>query len=331
MSSNAELMKKADWTVGDLNTNGGLLLPEQANAFIRKLLAQPTLLRQARSVVMSSPTRNINKIQFAKRILRAGTQGTSLDTAAVDGAFDPLAEAAARAKPTTEQINLVTKEVIAEVRLPYDVIEDNIERGNIGQATDVGGSPASGGIVDTIMTLIAERAALDLEELAINGDTAVVAADPYLGMVDGYLVLADQNVVDAGGATINKNVFKAGMKAMPDQYLRNLASMRNYVSVDNEIEYRDTLANRETALGDGTVTGDRRVSAYGVAVEPVSLMPGANGLLTNPLNLIFGIQRNIHIETDKDIRKREYIIVLTARVDFQIEEAAAVVKYTNVG
>jgi len=216
MSTNQELMKKADLSVGDLSANGGLLLPEQANAFIRKLLAQPTLLRQARSVVMSSPQRNINKIQFGKRILRAGTQGTSLDTAAVDGVFDPLAEAAARAKPVTEQIQLNTKEVIAEVRLPYDLIEDNIERGNIGQATDVGGSPVGGGIVDTIMTLIAERAALDLEELAINGDVAVVAADPYLGMVDGFLVLADQNVVDAGTATMNKNIFKAGMKALPD-------------------------------------------------------------------------------------------------------------------
>jgi len=331
MSSNTELLKKADLAVGDLDTNGGLLLPEQANAFIRKLLAQPTILRQVRSVVMTSPTRNINKIQFAKRILRAGTQGTSLDTAAIDGAFDPLAEAAARAKPVTDQITLTTKEVIAEVRIPYDVIEDNIERGNIGQATDVGGSPAGGGIVDTIMTLIAERAALDLEELALQGDTSVVAADPYLGMVDGYLVLADQNVVNAGGATISKNVFKAGMKAMPDQYLRNLAAMRNFVSVDNEIEYRDTLANRETGMGDSAVTSSTPRTAFGVAVEGASLMPAAYGLLTNPLNLIFGIQRNIHIETDKDIRKREYIIVLTARVDFQIEESEAVVKYTNLG
>jgi len=60
-------------------------------------------------------------------------------------------------------------------------------------------------------------------------------------------------------------------------------------------------------------------------------MPAANGLLTDPKNLIFGIQRQIHIETDKDIRSREYIIVLTARVDFQIEEEEAVVKYTNIG
>lgn len=331
MSENSELMKKADWTVGDLNTNGGLLNPEQANAFIRKLIQQPTLLKQTRTVPMSGPQKNINKIQFGKRILRAGVSGTALDTAAVDGAFNPVTEATARAKPTTEQLQLNTKEVIAEIVLPYDVIEDNIERGNIGQQTDVGGSPTSGGIKDTIMTLIAERAALDLEELALLGDETLDATDPYLDLVDGYLVQATSNVVDAGAATISKNMFKAAMKAMPDQYLRQLSAMRNYVSVDNEIEWRDTFANRETGGGDNAVTSDRPIPAYGVPVESVSLMPAAQGLLTNPLNLIFGIQRNIHIETDKDIRARQYIIVLTARVDFLIEEPDAVVKYTNIG
>ena len=43
----------------------------------------------------------------------------------------------------------------------------------------------SGGIVDTIMTLIAERVAIDLEELAIRGDTT--DSDPYLALTDGYL------------------------------------------------------------------------------------------------------------------------------------------------
>ena len=112
MSSNKELLKKADWAVSDLTSNGGKLNPEQANTFIRKLLVQPTMLRQVRRVVMSAPERKVNKIQFNKRILRAATSATALANAAVDGAFDPSAEAAARAKPITEQISLTTKEVI---------------------------------------------------------------------------------------------------------------------------------------------------------------------------------------------------------------------------
>jgi len=100
---------------------------------------------------------------------------------------------------------------------------------------------------------------------------------------------------------------------------------------EQEIEYRDTLANRETSFGDGQHQSVSTVWAAGTPVEGVGLMPGAQGLMTHPLNLIFGIQRQIHIESDKDIQAREYIIVLTARVDMQVEEELAGVKYANLG
>lgn len=321
MSANEQLLQKADWAIGDLTANSGLLNPEQANAFIRKLLIQPTLLAQARRVVMNSPTRKINKIQFASRILKAGY------TSGLSRALDDTANRE-RSKPTTEQIQLNTKEVIAEVRLPYEVIEDNLERGNIGLSRD-GAGASNGGIVSTIMDLIAERAALDLEELAILGDTG--SADPFLALTDGYLARFTSNVVDAGGAAISRTILKNGSKTMPTQYRRNRAQMRHYVSTENEIEYRDTLANRETSVGDAMHQSLSPVYAAGTQVEGVGLMPSANGLLTHPLNLIFGIQRQIHIESDKDIQRREYIIVLTARVDMQVEEELAGVKYVNLG
>jgi len=321
MSANETLLQKADWAIGDLTANSGLLNPEQANAFIRKLLIQPTLLAQARRVVMNAPTRKINKIQFASRILKAGY------TAGLSRTLDDTANRE-RSKVTTEQIELNTKEVIAEVRLPYEVIEDNLERGNIGLSRD-GGGASSGGIVSTIMDLIAERAALDLEELALLGDTG--SADPYLALTDGYLARFTSNVVDAGGANISRTIMKNGSKTMPTQYRRQRSQMRHYLSTEQEIEYRDTLANRETSFGDGQHQSVSTVWAAGTPVEGVGLMPGAQGLLTHPLNLIFGIQRQIHIESDKDIQAREYIIVLTARVDMQVEEELAGVKYANLG
>jgi len=321
MSANETLLQKADWAIGDLTANSGLLNPEQANAFIRKLLIQPTLLAQARRVVMNAPTRKINKIQFASRILKAGY------TAGLSRTLDDTANRE-RSKVTTEQIELNTKEVIAEVRLPYEVIEDNLERGNIGLSRD-GGGASSGGIVSTIMDLIAERAALDLEELALLGDTG--SADPYLALTDGYLARFTSNIVDAGGANISRTIMKNGSKTMPTQYRRNRSQMAHYLSTEQEIEYRDTLANRETSFGDGQHQSVSTVWAAGTPVEGVGLMPGATGLLTHPLNLIFGIQRQIHIESDKDIQAREYIIVLTARVDMQVEEELAGVKYVNLG
>lgn len=321
MSANKTLLQKADWAIGDLTANSGLLNPEQANAFIRKLLIQPTLLAQTRRVVMNSPTRKINKIQFASRILKAGFN------AGLSRKLDDTANRE-RSKVTTEQIELNSKEVIAEIRLPYEVIEDNLERGNIGLSRD-GGGASSGGIVSTIMDLIAERAALDLEEMAILGDTG--SADPFLALTDGYLKRFTSNIVNAGGANISRTIMKNGSKTMPTQYRRNRAQMAHYLSTEQEIEYRDTLANRETSFGDAQLQSVAPVWAAGTPVEGVGLMPGEQGLLTHPLNLIFGIQRQIHLESDKDIQAREFIIVLTARVDFQVEEELAGVKYTNLG
>jgi hypothetical protein len=333
MENNRTLLEKADLALADMSTNGGLLTAEQSNAFIRKLINTPTILREARVVEMMASSRQINKIQFGKRILRAATSGTALVTAAVEGAFNASTEATARAKPTTEQILLNTKEVIAEIRLPYDVIEDNIERGEIGARTDVGGQATSGGIRDTLVTLIAERAALDMEELGLLGDTGLVATDPYLGLTNGWIKRTETggNIVDVTGATLTKTAFKNGVKTMPDPYLRNRAGMKHYVSVDQETEYRDTMADRATTIGDNAITGMGPIYAFGSPISAVPLMPNAKGLFGNPLNYIMGIQRQVHFEYDKDISARMYIIVLTARLDFQVEEALASVAYNNIG
>jgi hypothetical protein len=265
---------------------------------------------------MNSPQMWINKIGFATRIMRAATAATAL-------------QSADRSKPTTEQIQLAVKEAIAEVWLPYDVIEANIERGNIGQMTDVGGSPTSGGIKDTIMTLIAERAAVDLEELAILGDTA--SSDTYLALVNGWLKSTAGQYVDAGGQPISRRVLTDAMKVLPPQYRRNRAALRHYVSTEQELDYRETLAQRETSVGDAQLQSTAPVYAAGAPVEGVALMPGTKGLLTNAQNLIFGIQRQIHVESDKDIRARVYIIVLTFKVDFKVEEPSAAVQLLNLG
>jgi hypothetical protein len=320
MTSNAELIRKADLVISDLTSNGGTLNPEQSNAFIRKMLVAPTLLAQVRRVTMSAPIRKINKISFANRILQAGTGGTGPITTAL--------ASSQRSKATTEQISLLTHEVIAEIRLPYDVIEDNIEGGNVGTFNEGGNPPMAGGFRDTIVTLIAERVAIDLEELAIQGDTS--SADSYLALTNGYLKLIQSNIVDAGGQQINRTILKNAMKTLPSQYRRNRAALGHFVSTEQEIEYRDTIANRETSMGDSQLQSTSQVYAAGSPVVGVPLMPGSSGILTNPMNLIFGVQRDIMMETDKIITDRVYVIVVTARVAIQIEEELAAVELINL-
>lgn len=305
--TNQELIRKADLALADLAT-AGRLNDEQTNRFIRKLMDTPTILNSCRVVTMNSPSRKINKIGFGTRMLRKATASTALSSGD-------------RYKPQLGQVQVDTDEVIAEINIPYDVIEDNIEGGNVGGAMQAG----AGGLHQTIVDMMAERAALDLEELGLLGDTAVVG-DDYLALTDGWLKRANVNVVNAGSASLSKDVLKAAVKAMPDKYLRNRAALKHFVSVDNETELRDTYANRGTPLGDAMLQGTTPLYMHGSQIMGASSMPGTDDLFTDPLNLIFGIWRNIQIEYDKDIRARTFIIVLTARVGFQIEEAEATVR-----
>lgn len=313
-TKNEDLVQRADIALGDLSANGGILQPEQANTFIDMILDQPTILRQIRQERMKGPEKKINKIGFATRILRAAVQtGGAKD----DGDNDRYVRAADRAKPTASQITLNTKEVIAEVRLPYEVLEDNIE----GESFEA-----------HIMRLIAERAAIDLEELVLAGDTA--SGDAYLALMDGYLKRMTSNVVNNLSAGCKPDLFVNGLLAMPQKYLRNLNQLKHFVTVANTIKYRQYVSNRATGYGDSMLTTQAPIYAGGVAVEAAPMLSvvgaGAQGILTFPKNLIFGIQRDVRIETDKDIRSREFIIVLTARVATQIEDEAATVKYTNI-
>lgn len=294
-----DVLEKADLAVADLVSTGGYLNTEQADTFIRMVIDQPTLVNEIRVVPMNSPKMEINKIGLTGRILRkAPVSGTALAPAS-------------RSKPVTDKVTLDTKEVIAEIHIPYDVLEDNIERGRLE---------------DTIMELIASRASLDLEELIIQGDTG--SGDEYLALVDGVLVQASGHVVDylAVRPAISRAVFKAGIKAMPNKYLRNRSAMRFYVSPDVETEWVDSLASRQTPMGDSKIAGWAPQPAYGIPVTPAALMPNDSYILTIPQNIIMGVQRQVMIETDRDIRSRVLVVVLTMRLDVKFEEDDAVVK-----
>jgi HK97 family phage major capsid protein len=300
-----ELLKKADMVLADLSSNGGRLNPEQSDRFLKVLIESPTILRDARTVPMNSPEMKINKIGFGSRILRPATENTALSQGD-------------RSKPETFQINLQTKEVIAEVRIPYSVLEDNIEKESLE---------------NTILQLIAERAAEDLEELFLLGDTG--DSDPYLAMMNGFLKRLTSNTVDAA-ATANppgKNsaqTYSNAIKALAPRFRRNLNLLKFYVAPDVQQDYRQVVANRQTVLGDAVLAGKWNPTVHGVELDMASLMPSDTGILTNPQNLIVGIQRNFQIESQRLIRERQIVIVLTARIALAIETEEAAVKISHL-
>ncbi|AKR38532.1 phage major capsid protein [Bacillus cereus] len=304
--SNTAIIEKAAMSLSDLAT-GGRLNTEQANAFLRMVQNAPTILKDSRFVPMESDSRKVEKLGFGSRILRRGEEGT------------PLADKDLSV-PTTGTVKLEAKEVIAEINITYDTLENNIEKGKLKE---------------TIMQMIAERAALDLEELIINGDTG--STDPYLSLLNGLRKQSKSHIVDHNGGAFAKEVFKAGYKALPAKYIRNKNDWRFYTSQGIEVEYLDSMSNRQTALGDAAINGGLP-SAYGVPVKGIAMMQPYTSeekvvsdiILTHPKNILLGMSRQISIEVDKDIRGRKFIIVLTAKVDTKFEEEDAVAKIINV-
>ncbi len=306
--SNRSLLQKADLALADLTAGGGILLPAQAKKFIRLLIKQSVLMQMATVVPMAAPKQQIPKTKFGSRIMRPGQEGTALSVTD-------------RAKPDLSYVELDSVLLKAEVHLTDEVLEDNIERGELRQ---------------TILEMIAERAAVDAEELFIQGDTT--STDPYLALLDGLLKQAKSHVVDAANAQINKNMLRDLLKTIPAEYLRNKKLLKFLTSVDTDLDYRNTLADRATIGGDVFLTEDTPVLYSGVPVTPIPLWPDNMGqasnqtdvVLTDPKNIFIGIWRQIRIEYDRLITEGTLRIVATMRMDVKYADENGVAKAVNV-
>lgn len=309
MITNKSIMAKADMEVSDLIADGGYLQDEQAEQFILKIIKEAVVLKMIKVMGMKSHTKLIDKVGINGFVLKPGTSGAAL--AAGD-----------RVKPTTEQHSLETKLMKGEIRLNDEVLEDNIEGGQFKQ---------------TVMKMMAEHVALDMDNIAVNGDTSGTTGT-VLDLIDGMLVSATSHIVNGGGTTIDKGMLKNAIKAMPSQYNRNRRAQRFLTSEDAETDYRDYLADRATVLGDKFIEGDDAVKYGGRAILPIPVFPDnlgvgtntTNILLMDPKNACWGVWRKVRVETDRDITTGEWIMVTTLRAGFTYIEEDAVVKVTNV-
>lgn len=308
ITDNRSILEKADLALANLISDGGYLQPAQAAKFMRILIKQSKLMGMGTVVPMRSPKQLIEKIRFSGRVLRAGFEGQALSEGE-------------RVKPDLSKVELDAQLFKAEARLTNETLEDSIERGELRQ---------------TIMQILADAIARDMEEIALISDTA--SGTPELAKFDGLLKQSVSNVVDATDTPLSKSLFRDMLKSIPSEFLRNKAAMRFLTSVDAEIEYRDALADRIGNIGDKFLEQDATVSYSGVPVIDLQLMPENIGtgshctsmLFTDPKNVNFGIWRQIRVETDKLVREGVLLIVATLRWDVKYAEETAVVKAVNI-
>lgn len=301
-----EIIEKA-FTTGDLAT-GGLLNPEQAARFVRRVINASKVILEARREAMTAQKKLIEKIGFGTRIMVAATEATAPTGGDIK-------------EPTTTKVELSVVETLAAVDVSYSALEDNIER----QA-----------LQDTILDLVAERASLDLEELMLHGDTA--SADTYLALLNGLFKQTVTNSIDFLKAEISKDAFHKALRKLPKKYLRNKADWRFYIHQDIELDYRYLLAERATGAGDRFLTEDVPIFASGVPVIGVPALASRTDtgdtvsdlLLTHPQNIVFGVHRDVMTELERRPRSRTIETTTTVRVDFKYEEEDATVEVTRI-
>jgi hypothetical protein len=306
--TNRSLIEKADLALQDLVTGGGYLQPEQSMKFMRLLVKQSTLLKMLTVRPMKAPKAQVSQIKLGQRVLRRGQEATAL----------PQAQ---RSKPDFSFVELDAKLFKAEVWLDDEVLEDNIEAGDFRQ---------------TVMELLSEAIARDMEELVINGDTD--SADPFLSTLNGLLKQATSHVVDANGVPLSKDLLDDLLRTLPSEYRSDKTALRFFCAVDSEQDYRSILAERPTAAGDRFLEDSPPVMYSGVPLAPIPLWPENLGpttnrtaiLLTHPKNPVLGIWRQIRFETDRDVSAGILKIVATLRWDVKFLEETGVAKTVSV-
>lgn len=308
MAPNQTYLEKADLQVANFTNEGGLLVPEQAKEFIDIQIVESVLMGMCTVKTMSTPTYELSKMGFTGRVLRGAVEGQAL------GVGD-------RSKPELGRVQLTPVEFIAEARISYTAVEDNI---------------AQGTFMPYLTRQIGAAVARDMELVVVQGDTA--STDLLLKKLNGILKQATSSVFAAGSVKLTKTVFDTMVKTMPSQYYRGAKNMALLTSKNAAIDYVSSLANRATPLGDAALVKQAAGEYMGLPVVPIPLFPenlGAgldttNVLLVDPKNITVGINRDIRIETDKDISAREYIVVVTLRFDVKFAHEPAVVKATGV-
>ena len=294
------LNKASGVTSGTTLAGGGKLTPEQSDKFITTVVENSTFLKKVQHYKMASHERYIEMLNIGKRMLRKAGEGE---------------EPASSASISTARRKLSTVEIILPIDISYSFLEDNIEKTKAEQ---------------TILDAIAKQFANDTEDLGWNGDDT--KSDEFIKINNGWLALsrADSktNKVDLTAVTDSPmKIMKAMLDAMPEKF--KTKDIEFVCSSEFKDAYIEELTSRNTALGDKALTEAADIRYKGYLLNPRPYLSMYDIMLANPLNIAYGVQRDISIEFVKNPRKRMIEYTITARTDYEYAVAEAIVVTTG--
>lgn len=320
-----ELLEKVIRTTEVGSGGGGLLNNAQANKFIDYMFDATVLGQECDKRRLKSLEDEIDKVSVGKRLIRAATE--AVDTGVNAGA-------------TFTKISIVTKKIRLDWELSSESLEDNLE----GEELE-----------DHIARLMATQMGNDLEDAAINGDTA--SSDLTLKVFDGWYkrALATAHVVDAAGGVLDLALLNKMLKAMPRNFMQNRSKLRFYTGSNAIQDYlysfvqqgatpypgpRSDRGQTVRTEGEAGYVADR---PFGVTLKEVPLFTetdtgtysGATGQhthveLTFPENRIWAVRREIKVYREFKIKKDTIEYTAYVRAGVQIHEPDAYVVAKNV-
>lgn len=322
-----ELLQKVIETTTVGADNGGLLKPEQSNRFIDYMFDATILTRTARTIRMRADTTEIDKVGVGERLMVLATEA--------DGTF-------ANSGATFSKVSLTTKKLRLDWELSSESLEDNIEGADLE---------------DHIARLMATQAGNDVEDLAINGDTALTS-NALLKAFNGFrkTALAGGYVVDAGGDGISKAIFNSALKNMPRKYKQRRNQLRFFTGsnlVQDYLYNLTTVGSTPEDIASSILRGNPAAPdgapggvipfAFGIPVVEVPLIDetragdysGATGShgevhLTFPNNFIIGIKRDVTVYREFKPKKDTIEYTLFIRVGVAVENLDSFVVVKNV-
>jgi len=263
----------------------------------------------------------LDRIAVGERLVRLATEAVD-DSVPVGVAF--------------AKVSLTTKKLRLDWELSSESLEDNLE----GEALE-----------DHIARLMANQAANDLEDLAINGDVTKTN-DALLKSFDGWRkrLYAGAHVVDAAGATLDRGVFNKALKAMPRKFMQRRGSLKFFTSAGllQDYVYSAQYVEQPGALKPADVSGNENTAGYnpgwsptapfGVRAQEVPLFPeytvsggtGSDVWLVDGQNLIWGVKREIQVFREFKPKKDTIEYTMYTRVGAAIENPNAAVLVKNV-
>jgi hypothetical protein len=203
-----------------------------------------------------------------------------------------------------------------------------------------------------VLRMAADRLSNEIEFFALMGNTngsytkPSTIANSVISLRDGYYRqlqfgnILDANAVDPADRTLSFHKLNCLERAIPDEFADQPEAMRIYMPRKMWFDYAERHQGRETALGDSAHLGPLESRHLTTPIRTLRLLPtdiqncgcgsvggplGTFMFLTNPANLIWGIQREIQFERERVAREHRTWFIYSLRMDFLVlnEEATS--------